>query len=60
MDGQQRLTTIMILLKSIADLFKEEGNDSSLRMTTQIENSFLYTEKNRAEQKICLELGKFR
>ncbi len=50
----------MILLKSIADLFKEEGNDSSLRMTTQIENSFLYTEKNRAEQKICLELGKFR
>lgn len=56
-DGQQRLTTIMVLLRSIADSFVESDDDNKNDIGKKIKKDFLKAENNRAETRLRLELG---
>lgn len=53
-DGQQRLTTISILLKAIQDKYKELNEDDVVKNI----NEYLYSKVLRKGERIKLELGK--
>ena len=55
-DGQQRLTTIMLLLKNIENKFND--NQEYTEMAEMIKNNYLYTKNKKAKKRIQLELGK--
>ena len=45
-DGQQRLTSLILLLSTICDKLKKEGNSKSHFNHDEIRNKFIYTENN--------------
>ena len=55
-DGQQRLTTIMLLLKNIENKFND--NQEYTEMAEMINNNYLFTKNKKAKRRIQLELGK--
>jgi uncharacterized protein with ParB-like and HNH nuclease domain len=55
-DGQQRLTTIMLLLKNIQKKFKD--NQEYNEMAKMINANYLFTKNKKAKRRIQLELGK--
>lgn len=60
-DGQQRLTTIILLLKNISNAFINHSQEQNLnirKIGRKIKNKFLNAENNMFEQRSRLELGK--
>lgn len=57
-DGQQRLTTILLLLKTIYDYFNEKHKEEESKLADRIEDKYLYSENFKGERRLNLELGK--